>query len=83
MLFQDPLSTRIHTQDLAGHLEESKQKIFHQLCELATFGPAVTEFKLYLFEVVCAFVRVHACASAVSEPVVVWDGDSPELVCLV
>lgn len=34
--------THTHTQDLAGHLEESKQRIFHQLCELAIFGPAVT-----------------------------------------
>lgn len=42
VLFQDPLITHIHTRGLAGHFEESKQRIFHQLCELAIFGPAVT-----------------------------------------
>lgn len=42
VLFQDPLITHIHTRGLAGHFEESKQRIFHQLCELAIFGPVVT-----------------------------------------
>lgn len=37
-----PIHKHTHTQDLAGHLEESKQRIFHQLCELAILGPAVT-----------------------------------------
>lgn len=34
--------THTHTYGLAEHFEESKQRIFHQLCELAVFGPAVT-----------------------------------------
>lgn len=76
VLFQDPLIAHIHTRGLAGHFEESKQRIFHQLCELAIFGPAVTALQS-----IC--LRQRGCVCVYQHCQSLWCcGIQPHLSCI-